>query len=448
MPRLFGTDGLRAKAGDFPLNEKSVFILGEALCNLLIRKDLPARVVIGRDTRESGLWLEECFYSGFVGAGGEAVSAGVITTPGISFLVRTNGFSAGVVISASHNPYLDNGIKIFSHQGIKIPEDWEEELEQDILEGDLTLLRGERLPVKTDHSLHVSYLDFLRQLYPESLERKLKLVVDCANGASSEIAPELFRSLGFELLAINYLPDGQNINLGCGSLHPEELALMVKKVGADLGIAFDGDADRAIWVDEKGNILNGDHTLFVQALHLKEKNRLKKNTVVATIMSNMGLEKILAENGIKLLRTRVGDKYVLDEMLKNDYNLGGEQSGHTIFLDYAVAGDGLLTSLKMLEVMSEQDRKLSELVKGFKEFPQILFNVRVREKTPFAQIPGYLELAEKVKKELGDDGRLEVRYSGTEPLARIMIEGREQKKIEELARRLAKVIENYCCLKK
>jgi len=446
MSRLFGTDGLRAKAGDFPLNEKSVFILGQALYNLLARKNLPPRVVLGRDTRESGSWLEECFYSGFVGAGGEAVSAGVITTPGISFLVRTNGFSAGVVISASHNPYQDNGIKIFSHRGIKIPEDWEEELELDILAGDWALLRAEKIPVKINHSLRKDYLDFLRQLFPEKLKKKLRLVVDCANGASSEIAPELFRSLGFEVIPINNLPDGQNINLSCGSLHPEKLALTVRKEGADLGIAYDGDADRAVWVDEKGNVLNGDHTLFVQALYLKEKNALKKNTVVATIMSNMGLEKILEENGIKLLRTKVGDKYVLEEMLQNDYNLGGEQSGHTIFLDYSVAGDGLLTSLKMLEVISEKKRGLSELVKDFKEFPQILLNVRVREKVPLAQIPGYQEMAEEVKNKLGKDGRLEVRYSGTEPLARIMIEGRELKQIEELAGRLAKVIENYCGL--
>jgi phosphoglucosamine mutase len=443
MPKLFGTDGLRAKAGEFPLEEKSVLVLGKALSRLLSRKGLPVRIVTGKDTRESSDWLEECLCTGFLKEGGEAVSAGVITTPGVSFLVRRHGFGAGAVISASHNPYEDNGIKIFSPQGTKIPEDWEEELEQDIL--------GESLPPSlikepqtgVNESLKEDYLNFLRHIFKGRVREKLKLVVDCANGASSELAPLLFRSLGFEVVLINHRPDGKNINNGCGSLHPERLAEAVKKEKADLGIAFDGDADRAVWADERGRILNGDHTLFVQALHMKEKNNLKKNTVVTTIMSNMGLQKILKENGIELLRTRVGDKYVLDEMLKNGFNLGGEQSGHTIFLDHSVAGDGLLTSLKMLEVMTERDQSLSELVRDFKEFPQILLNVRVIEKIPFTGIPGYEETAREVKRSLGNEGRLEVRYSGTELLARIMVEGPDQKQIEAMAERLARVIENH-----
>ncbi|MDW3229079.1 MAG: phosphoglucosamine mutase, partial [Acidobacteriota bacterium] len=247
----------------------------------------------------------------------------------------------------------------------------------------------------------------------------------------------------FEVVTINNKPDGKNINNSCGSLHPERLAETVKKEKADLGIAFDGDADRAIWADEQGQILNGDHTLFIQAVHMMEKNNLKKNTVVATIMSNMGLEKILKENGIKLHRTRVGDKYVLDEMIKNSFSLGGEQSGHTIFLDYSVAGDGLLTSLKMLEVMIERDRRMSELVRDFQEFPQILINVRVKEKIPLEEIPGYKEAAAEVEEKLGSDGRLEVRYSGTEPVARIMIEGPDQRQIKEMAERLGRVIDNH-----
>ncbi|MGB9906956.1 MAG: phosphoglucosamine mutase [Candidatus Saccharicenans sp.] len=447
MPQLFGTDGLRARAGEFPLDEKSVFILGRALAELLIRRGLQPRMVSGRDTRQSGRWLEECLTAGFARGGGQAISAGVITTPGISYLVRSHDFSAGVVISASHNPYLDNGIKIFSHRGTKIAESWEEELEKEIISGILPPAGVRESDLRVDDQLKQAYLDFLRQVYSGPRNKKIKLVVDCANGASSELAPLLFSSLGFEVVTINSQPDGQNINLGCGSLHPERLAETVRSEKADLGVAFDGDADRAIWSDEKGSILNGDHTLYVQARHLKDKKSLKNNTVVATIMSNMGLEKVLEENGIRLLRTKVGDKYVLDEMLKNDYNLGGEQSGHTIFLDHSVAGDGLLTSLKMLEVMLEKQMTLSELVKDFQEFPQILLNVRVREKVPLTEIPGYQEAMAEVKDSLGRSGRVEVRYSGTEMLARIMLEGPEQKQIEDLAGKLARLIEKHCGLK-
>ena len=444
MPRLFGTDGLRGKAGLFPLNEKTIFILGQALGNLLTRKSLPLRLIIGKDTRESGNWIEECLYSGFSLVGGEAISAGIITTPGLSYLVRLNGFSAGVMISASHNPYEDNGIKIFSHQGLKIPEDWEEELEKELLAGDFSRVMAERLSPPQEPDLGRSYLEFLKQTVSLKPRKKLKLVVDCANGASYKLAPELFKSLGYEVLPINNTPDGKNINFGCGSLFPEKLAEVVVREKADLGIAYDGDADRALWVDEQGTILNGDHTLFVQALHLKEKRRLNDNTVVATIMSNMGLEKALDSKGIKLLRTKVGDKYVLDEMMKRNLNLGGEQSGHTIFLDHSVAGDGLLTSLKMLEVISERDQKLSELVRDFVEYPQVLLNIRVREKVPLNEIPGYQEQAQEIKAELGQEGRLEVRYSGTEMLARIMLEGPNQEQIESLARKLAAIIEEHC----
>jgi len=443
MPELFGTDGLRGKAGQFPLDGPSVFVLGQALAELFLEKNLVPMLVTGRDTRESGKWLEEVLLGGFISSGGQAVSAGVIPTPGISFLVRTNGFSSGVVISASHNPYQDNGIKIFSAKGTKIPEDWEEQLEKKILKA-----RGKNLTVKPatvafEASLKLKYLDHLRHLFSAVGIRKLKLVLDCANGASSDLAPALFRSLGFEVLAINFQPDGKNINKKCGSLYPETLREVVKMENADLGIAYDGDADRVIWVDEQGRLLNGDHTLYVQAQSLKEKNRLNKNTVVATIMSNMGLELALAERGIKMLRTKVGDKYVLEEMLRQELNLGGEQSGHTIFLDQAITGDGLLTSLKMIEAMQEKRQKISELVEGFKEFPQVLLNVRVREKIPFSELPGYDTLVQEVKAELANEGRLEVRYSGTEPLARIMIEGRDQEKIDNLARSLAELINKH-----
>ena len=444
MGKLFGTDGLRARAGEFPLEARAVYRLGQALASLLQEKGREPRIVIGRDTRESSQWLEEYFCSGFFQAGGQAVSAGVITTPGVSFLTRRGGFSAGVVISASHNPYEDNGIKIFSPGGTKIPEDWEERLEEALIKDRLEERKIKIEKVEVDHSLRSAYLDSLQASWSASKKDKLKLVVDCANGASSELAPQLFRALHFEVVTINNLPDGRNINARCGSLHPENLARAVVEQGADLGIAYDGDADRAIWSDEQGHILNGDHTLYLLALYFKEKARLKNNLVVATTMSNLGLEQSLAENGIKLLRTRVGDKYVLEEMVRQGANLGGEQSGHTILLDYAATGDGLLTSLKLLEIMVERGQSLSELVKGFRLYPQILINLRVREKVPLKEIPGYEDLIEDVKKELGPQGRLEVRYSGTEPLARIMMEGPDENKLQPLARRIVNLIDSFC----
>lgn len=444
MGKLFGTDGLRAKAGQFPLERGAVYRLGQALAVFLKERGREPRIIVGRDTRESGRWLEEYFSSGFVQGGGQAVSAGVITTPGVSFLTRKEGFSAGVVISASHNPYDDNGIKIFSPGGTKIPEDWEDRLEKELPGEELNEDRIKIKPVKVDPALKDDYLRSLRESWAGRKKDNLKLVIDCANGASSELAPKLFRSLNFKVVAINNSPDGRNINAGCGSLHPENLARAVVDEQADLGIAYDGDADRAIWVDEKGRILNGDHTLYLLALYFKEKDRLKNNLVVATTMSNLGLEQSLAENGIRFIRTRVGDKYVFEEMINRQANLGGEQSGHTILLDYAVTGDGLLTSLKILELMLERGQSLSELVKDFKLYPQILINLKVREKVPLKDIPGYDDIIEEVRKELGPHGRLEVRYSGTEPLARIMLEGPEENKLQPLARRIASLIDSFC----
>ncbi|MGB4705260.1 MAG: phosphoglucosamine mutase [Candidatus Saccharicenans sp.] len=444
MPELFGTDGLRGRAGEFPLNMESVFRLGRALARLLRQQHLPVRIVTGRDTRESGIWLEQALVSGFMEESGEAVSAGIITTPAISYLARTLEFGAGVVISASHNPYYDNGIKIFSRSGIKIPEDWEEELEKELLNESGKQRPSREIRLRPDESLKDKYLEFLTGTVSIRTGRSLKLVVDCAHGASSELAPLLFSRQGFQVTVLNNQPDGKNINLNCGSLHPEKMAETVKALRADLGVAFDGDADRAIWSDEQGRILNGDHTLFVQALYLQEKNSLQKNTVVATIMSNMGLEKALEKNGLKMVRTKVGDKHVLDEMLRGGFNLGGEQSGHTIFLDHSVAGDGLLTCLKMLEVMLEKGQLLSELVRDFREFPQILVNVPVREKIPLSEIPGYEETVARAKARLGQDGRLEIRYSGTEMLARIMVEGPDERTISEIARNIASVIEKHC----
>ncbi len=440
MEKLFGTDGIRATAGEYPLDFHSVYTLGHALIELLCTEKLPPRVIIGRDTRESGEWIEQALFQGIKDAKGEALSAGLIPTSAVSFLTKQRGFSAGIVISASHNPYQDNGIKIFSAQGTKIANDWEEILEQAIIGSDIAVQR-EDMVFSSDSALNYDYVQFLKsQFEGVRLPRKIKIVLDCSNGASSHIAPMILSDLGFDVMAINASPDGMNINRECGSLYPQNLAKKVVETRADIGVAYDGDADRALWVDETGRILNGDHTLFVLARFMKEKNRLKNDTVVATTMSNKGLEKGLGEIGLKLIRTKVGDKYVLEEMMKRDANLGGEQSGHTIFLDDCPTGDGILTSLKMLEVMAEKDMVLSRMVAAFEEYPQVLKNVPVSIKPDMETYPEIASAIKEVEKLLAGSGRLNVRYSGTEPLARIMIEGPDQQKIEQYASELASII--------
>ncbi len=443
MEKLFGTDGIRATAGEYPLDYNSVYALGHALIELLRTEKLPPRVIIGRDTRESGQWIEQALFQGIEDSNGEAVSAGLIPTSAISFLTKRHGFSAGIVISASHNPYQDNGIKIFSAQGIKIANDWEGILERAIIESDYSVQRKD-MAISSDNNLSYDYVQFLKSRFEGvRLPRKIKIVLDCANGASSHIAPMLFSDLGFDILAISASPDGVNINKGCGSLCPENLSKKVVETGADIGVAYDGDADRVLWVDERGRILNGDHTLFVLARFMKEKDRLKTDTVVATTMSNMGLEKGLGELGLKLVRTQVGDKYVLEEMMKLKANLGGEQSGHTIFLDDCPTGDGILTSIKMLEVMATKDTSLSCMVAEFEEYPQILKNVSVSKKPDLQEYPEIVSAIEEVEKLLADSGRMNVRYSGTEPLARIMIEGPDLQQIEQYATDLASVISKH-----
>lgn len=443
MEKLFGTDGIRATAGEYPLDYKSIYTLGYTLIELLREEKLPPHVIIGRDTRESGPWIEQALFQGIRDCNGEAVSAGLIPTSAISFLTNRHGYSAGIVISASHNPYQDNGIKIFSAKGTKIADAWEEVLERGIIGSKYEGQRSD-MTISSDEAMSHDYVRFLKSRFEGvRLPRTIKIVLDCSNGASSYIAPEVFSDLGFDVYTISASPDGRNINKGCGSLHPQNLAEKVIETGADIGVAYDGDADRALWVDEKGRILNGDHTLFVLARFMKEENRLKTDSVVATIMSNMGLEKGLEELGLKLIRTKVGDKYVLDEMKKRNTNLGGEQSGHTIFLDDCPTGDGILTSLKMLKVMAIKDTSLSRLVSGFEEYPQIIKNVPVSKKPDMKSYPEIVSAIEEVEKLLAGLGRLNVRYSGTEPLARIMIEGPEQKKIERYADDLASILSKH-----
>ena len=443
MAKYFGTDGIRAKAGEFPLDYDSVYALGRALVSLAEEEGLARKFLVGRDTRESGAWLETAFVHGIRDAGGTALCAGVVPTSAVSLLVKRHGFSAGAVISASHNPYLDNGIKIFSSRGWKIDDGWETRLERSLVSPPKKV---ERRGVAPDPlpELAVEYRDHLKSKFDGLAARTpLKVVLDCANGASSGLAPDLFRELGIRVEAMACQPDGRNINAGCGSLHAEGLARRVVETGADLGIAFDGDADRAMWADERGRLLNGDHTLFVQAVHMKAGGRLKTDTVVATSMSNLGLEKALEKMGIRLVRAAVGDRFVLEKMAALGANLGGEQSGHTIFLDDCPTGDGLLTGLKMLEVLAERGGRMSELVRGFVEFPQVLVNVPVIRKTDFSEFPEITDTLAMVRETLKNSGRVDLRYSGTEPLARVMVEGEDKARVEELARRMAEVLAKH-----
>jgi phosphoglucosamine mutase len=441
--KLFGTDGVRGIAGAFPLDPPTISRLGQALVGLLERKGQGAKVLVGRDTRESGPWMERALARGIRTAGGEVVSAGVIPTSAISYLTKTHGFSAGAVISASHNPFGDNGIKVFSPLGIKIPDEWELEIEEDVL-GGRGRLPGHEADVDVDPRLAGDYADYLAGLVKGVRPPAgLKVVIDCANGASSVIGPRVLRGLGFEVETLHAAPDGRNINAGCGSLHPEPLVKRVRASGAAIGIAFDGDADRALWVDGRGRLLSGDHTLFVQAIHMREAGRLRTKEVVATSMSNMGLERALEERGLGLVRTKVGDKYVHEEMVARGANLGGEQSGHTIFLDDLPTGDGLLTALRMLEVMAERGGSLAGLVEGLVEFPQTLVNVRVRKKPDFTDYPEIVAAVEVTRPTLGRDGRIDLRYSGTEPLARVMVEARDRAAVETCARLVADAVRKH-----
>jgi len=438
--KLFGTDGIRAEAGRYPLDYSSICVLGNALVGLLRRKGLGPRILIGRDTRESGPWMERALVQGILEAEGEPSSAGVIPTSAVSYLLRRDDFSAGIVISASHNPFRDNGIKVFSHEGIKIPEGWEAELERAIL-GSRYEKKPATVTVAADPRFAEAYAAYLESRFRAGGSGvKPKLVLDCANGASSDLAPRVFRDLGFDVASIHSSPDGTNINSGCGSLYPESLARAVCEAGAAIGVAYDGDADRAVWVDEHGRILNGDHTLFVQALDMKAAGTLNPAGVVATIMSNMGLEKAFEREGIDFCRTRVGDKYVYEEMVARGANLGGEQSGHTIFLDDFPTGDGILTSLRMMESMVRSGRPLSDLVLGLEEYPQILVNVRVARKPDFGEFRDIGAAVAAARERLKDEGRLDLRYSGTEPVARVMVEGRDRGLVEACARSVAEAV--------
>ena len=441
MNRLFGTDGIRGHAGEIPLDDKTISAVAASLARQLREATGRApRIVTGRDTRESGPQIERAFHAGAKGEGAECVSASVITTPGVAYLTRTHGFDAGVVISASHNPFQDNGIKIFTPSGKKADDGTERRIEKDVAAGLAPDVEPAEVNEIQARSLDRDYIEDLAGGFPELDLRGKKMVVDCANGAAYKLAPQLFSRLGAEIVAINDSPDGRNINLNCGSLHLDVLQAAVVENAADFGVAFDGDADRALFVNEKGDIVDGDATLWIMANFLLDHGRLANRKVIATVMSNVGLEIALRSKGIELVRTSVGDKYVLDELLASGSEIGGEQSGHVIFPDKSIVGDGMLTALFVLEAMYERGVAFSEMLEGFTAYPQILVNVKVKEKRPFDDVAAIAKEARDIELELAESGRLLLRYSGTENLARVMIEGADQESITVQANRLAEVI--------
>jgi phosphoglucosamine mutase len=456
MKRLFGTDGMRGEAGRFPLDAATIRTAGRSLARHLAETlGRAPRVVTGRDTRESGAWIERAFLEGaLAGGAAEAVSAGVITTPGVAYLARALPADAGIVISASHNPYHDNGIKIFAPTGRKLDDATERLIEADIyaefdeggaapakLEENAVVLSREEGAGLRAAELRALYLDYLSGEVAAGLNVEgLTIVLDCANGAASKLAPALFSLLGAHVVSTADAPDGRNINRDCGSLHTDVLQRRVVEEGAHLGVAYDGDADRALFVDGRGQLVDGDATLWVLAKRMQERGELEGGRVVATVMSNLGLELALRSRGMELLRTDVGDKYVLEELLRTGSTLGGEQSGHIIFPRLSLAGDGMLTTLNLLRAVAESGQSLEELTEGFRRYPQVLVNVRVREKVPFEEVEEVARASREVRERLGEGGRLLLRYSGTEPLARVMIEGQSQEEIDGLAGELAAVI--------
>ncbi|HTS13869.1 MAG TPA: phosphoglucosamine mutase [Candidatus Limnocylindrales bacterium] len=461
---LFGTDGIRGIPGEYPLDDATLTRVGLALGDFLRNQprdgadgvadaareagaggrnaEQPAaggraRVLIGRDTRESGPHIAERIARGLETAGAQPVSAGVLTTPGVAWVVHCEGFSAGVVISASHNPYHDNGVKLISSAGMKFPDAVEAGLEKFILSKDGSTPVATAMVLEGNEKLHDDYLDALRAAaLPGAKFTGMKIVLDCANGAASKLAPKLFRSMGAEVMAMNDAPDGKNINAGCGSLHPEGMQKRVVEEGAALGVAFDGDADRAIFASATGKLVNGDGVLLVAGRYLKSQGKLKGETIVGTTMANLGLERALDRDGLKLTRTDVGDRYVLEEMQRSGANLGGEQSGHILFLDDATTGDGMLTAVKMASIVALAG-PLEDLMRDLKIFPQKIVNVKVKSKPKWETLPEVARALAEANEALGKSGRVVLRYSGTEPLARVMVEAEREEDVRRWTEALA-----------
>ncbi len=446
MGKLFGTDGVRGVANKDPMTAEMAMKIGQAVVHVLKRKGHRQRVVIGKDTRLSGYMLENALTAGISSMGADVILVGPMPTPGIAFITSNMDADCGIVISASHNPFEDNGKKVFSKDGFKLSDEQELEIESLIFSGRLSRLVSnprEIGHVYREEDARGRYIVFLRHTFPKDLSLEgVKVILDCANGATYKVAPTLFREMRAEVIPLNVSPDGKNINLKCGSLHPEHLAEKVTKSKADVGLAFDGDGDRLITSDEKGNILDGDKLLAICARRMKNEGRLKKNSVVSTVMSNLGLSIALKDMGIKHVKSKVGDRYVLEEMLKGGAVLGGEESGHIIFLEHHTTGDGIISALQLLAVMQKEKKPLSELAKVMKTLPQVVINVNVKSKPDFKGIPEITDAIKGAEKELGDKGRVLVRYSGTQPMCRVMVEGPTKDKTEKLVKKIAEVVKN------
>lgn len=448
--KLFGTDGIRGTANEYPMLPEIVVKIGQAIGYLIVNKKIASKsenykVVIGKDTRLSGYMIEQALASGLNSMGIHVQLVGPLPTPGIGYLTRTMRASAGIVISASHNAYQDNGIKVFGPDGFKLPDHLEKEIEALVFDKDLTQFLSQSKEIGRTRRIEDAqgrYIVYAKNSFPLDYTLDgLRIVLDTANGASYKVARAIFEELGAEVISLGDDPNGTNINDKVGALYPAKLAENVLQFRADVGISLDGDADRVIMVDEQGQIVNGDHILALCALHMKQKNILNKNTLVVTQMSNYGLEKKMNEHGISVIKTDVGDKYVVQEMRKNGYNLGGEQSGHIIFLDHSTTGDGCVAALNVLSVLKETGKKMSELNAVFEDMPQILINCRVKKKASLDEITGYRELLDKYETQLEGRGRIFIRFSGTEPVIRILVEGDDKLEITNIAESLAQFLD-------
>jgi len=441
--RLFGTDGIRGTAGEYPLDHETVARLGAALVRAMRTDDQLPRFIVGRDTRESGDWIERELARGIRSKGAHITSAGVLPTPAVAYVTREMAFDAGLVISASHNPFQDNGIKVFSGRGEKFTEALERQVEAIIADKGWSVTGSADVPVERTDVID-AYIAHARLALPDPQRLgRFKIAIDTANGATTTVAPRLFGELGFDVELVSASPDGRNINLDCGSTHPENLARVVVERGCRVGVAFDGDGDRAILVDAAGNLVDGDAVLLMCGRHMQRAGELKGNTVAATVMSNIGLELAFRESGIDMIRCPVGDKYVMEEMIKRGLSLGGEQSGHIIFSDHLFTGDGIVTALSVLRVMAETGRELGDLAAELVRYPQVLLNVRVREKKDLRSVGPVAAAMQRVEERLAGHGRLLVRYSGTEPLLRVMIEGRDQHEIQTWAAEIVSTVKEH-----
>ncbi len=445
--RIFGTDGVRGKANRSPMDSEMALSLGRAIAALFKNGGHRHRIVIGKDTRLSGYMIETALASGICSMGADVMLVGPMPTPGIAFITRSMRADAGVVISASHNRFDDNGIKFFDSDGFKLPDEKERWMEEFIDEGRSAALRpsGEEIG-KANRIDDASgrYVQFLKGGFPHHLTLDgLRLVVDCANGAGYSVAPQVFQELGAEVIELGTNPDGININRDCGSLHPGRMCELTKRMRANAGIALDGDADRVIMCDENGNVMDGDVIMALAAIDRKERGKLKDDTLVATIMSNLALDRAMRERGIDVIRTRVGDRYVIEAMREGGYTLGGEQSGHLIFLDRNTTGDGIMGALQVLAVMLRAGKPLSELARIFEPYPQVKVDVEVLRKCAFEEIPEIANTVESIRGELGDEGRLVLRYSGTENIARVMVEGADGRRVSNMASDIAGLIRDH-----